>query len=113
MTSVNQKASIENPLKENFKTDIKNNQILKLRFQTAGTKNETLAGFRLFKMISTVLGSPSLTQQKLSIFEISQGSTLSIVQFIMQKFIISETKSSQFCHLWMNSKPIHIVQFKI
>ena len=45
----------KNPLKENFETDIKNNQILKLRFQTAGTKNETLAGFRFFKMISTVL----------------------------------------------------------
>ena len=82
MTSVNQKASIENPLKENFKTDIKNNQILKLRFETAGTKNETLAGFRLFKMISTVLGSPSLTQQKLSIFEISQGSTLAVIDIV-------------------------------
>ena len=40
-------ASIWNPFIDNFKDEIKNNQILKLLFETNTTKNQTLASFRL------------------------------------------------------------------
>ena len=39
--------SIWNPILDNFKDEIKNNQIQKLLFETDATKNETQANFRL------------------------------------------------------------------
>ena len=91
--------SIWNPILDNFKDEIKNNQILKLLFETDRTKNETQANFRLIPLLFDIDENLIFRQQNFVTYLKLKKVNFVFFCRIWRKFTTGNSKSNQSYYL--------------